>query len=96
MGIFNSKLTNSARITKWLLNLQPNKFVLQLIKGNDNIVADSLSRIPWQIVVKEDSTAKPLILVGADEEFAEPIVDYHEEIPHEQPLFNAKTSQPRN
>ena len=91
MGIFNSKLTNSARITKLLLKLQPYKFVVQVIKGKDNIVADSLSRIPWPVVVKEDSAAQPLALVGAEDEMAEPIVDDHEEIPPEQPIFNVKT-----
>ena len=41
MGIFNSKLTNSARITKWLLKLKPYKFSVQIIKGKDNTVAES-------------------------------------------------------
>ena len=73
MGIFNSKLTNSVHITKWLLKLQPYKFVVQVIRGKDNIVDDSLSRIPWRVVVKEPSATSALTLVGAEDEIAEPL-----------------------
>jgi hypothetical protein len=89
-GIFNSKLTNSARITKWLLKLQPYKFVVQVIRGKDNIVADSLSRIPWPIVVKDESAISALTLVGAEDEIAEPLVE-EQEIPQEQPVVDLKT-----
>jgi len=90
MGIFNSKLTNSARITKWLLKLQPYRFQIEIIKGKDNTVADSLSRIPWPVVVKE-STEKFTLTLDADIVFAFPISDAAEEntqVPH---AFDMKT-----
>jgi len=92
MGIFNSKLTNSARITKWLLKLQPYQFVVEIIKGKDNIVADSLSRIPWPTVLKEASTNSALLLVGAEgEETADVPIEEQEELQTELPILDLTT-----
>ena len=90
MGIFYSKLTNSARITKWLLKLQPLKFQIEIIKWKDNVVADSLSRIPWPVIAK-DWTEKLTLTLETDIEFAaavSDVVDDNIQIPH---AFDMKT-----
>ena len=48
-AIFNSPLSTSSRVSKWLLALQPFCFKIEIIPGKENVVADSLSRIPWPI-----------------------------------------------
>ena len=48
-AIFNSPLSSTSRVAKWLLALQPFRFVITHIKGEENVAADRLSRIPWPV-----------------------------------------------
>ena len=80
IGIFSSQLATSSRIVKWLLKLQPFKFFIEVIPGKENVVADVLSRIPWEVrsietdgsvqkVSKNDSDSMTLIqtIEGSEE-----------------------------
>ena len=49
-AIFNSAMSESTRVTKWLLALQPFDIAIEVIAGKVNLVADSLSRIPWPLM----------------------------------------------
>ena len=48
-AIFNSPLSSTSRVAKWLLALQQFRFVITHIKGEENVAADRLSRIPWPV-----------------------------------------------
>ena len=50
-AIFNSAMSVSSRVPKGLLALQTSDFAIEVIAGKQNGVADSLSRIPWPIIV---------------------------------------------
>ncbi len=93
MGIFNSKLTNSSRITKWLLKMQPYRFKIEIIKGKDNVVADSLSRIPWPTVVKDAPEVAAITIeeIESDDELVLPAVDAEEDALQVPPKFDLKT-----
>ena len=47
--IFNSAMSVSSRVMKWLLALHPFDFAIELIAGKESLVTVSLSRIPWPI-----------------------------------------------
>ena len=70
-AIFNSAMSVSSRVTKWLLALQPFDFAIEVIAGKQNGVADSLSRIPWPITLPNADTSDDFVeLVDADSESA--------------------------
>ena len=48
-AIFNSPLSSTSRVAKWPLALQPFRFVVTHIKGEENVAAERLSRIPWPV-----------------------------------------------
>ena len=47
----------SSRVTKWLLALQPFDFAIEVTAGKENVVADSISRIPWAITLPNVDTS---------------------------------------
>ena len=59
-SIFNSTMSTSSRVTKWLLALQPYTFTIEVIRGTANVVADSLSRIPWPVTMASTDEAHEL------------------------------------
>ena len=70
-AIFNSAMSVSSRVTKWLLALQPFDFAIEVIAGKENVVADSLSRIPWPITLPNaDSSDDFVELLDGDSESA--------------------------
>ena len=48
-AIFNSPMSSTSRVAKWLLALYPFRFTVPHIKGQENVAADRLSRIPWPV-----------------------------------------------
>ena len=48
---FNSPLNSTSRVAKGLLALQPFRFTVTHIKGEENVAADRLSRIPWPVAM---------------------------------------------
>ena len=64
-ALFNSHFKNSSRIVKWILRLQEYPFTIEYFAGNENIVADALSRIPWPMQIIENSHENS----DSDEEF---------------------------
>ena len=50
-AIFNSAMTVSSRVPKWCLALQPFDFAIEVLAGKENVVAHSLSRIPWPVTL---------------------------------------------
>ena len=48
-AIFNSPLISTRRVAKWLLALQIYRFRMTHIKGQENVAAEKLSRIPWSL-----------------------------------------------
>ena len=48
-AIFNSQISSTTRVAKWLLALQPFRFVVTHITGEENVDADRLSPIPWPV-----------------------------------------------
>ena len=66
LGIFSSSLNTSSRVVKWVMRLQPFTFVVESVKGKDNVVADALSRIPWDVKFKEEPIDRQLTLVLFD------------------------------
>ena len=50
-AIFNSPLCSTIRVAKWLLALQPFGFTVNHIKGEENVAADNLSRIPRPVAM---------------------------------------------
>ena len=64
--IFNSPLSSTSSVAKWLLALQTFRFVLIHIKSEENFAADRLSRIPWPVATLK---AVNVIQLGGDLEF---------------------------
>ena len=44
-------LSSISRVAKWLLALQPFRFTVTHIKGEETVAADRLSRIPWPVAM---------------------------------------------
>jgi hypothetical protein len=60
MGLFNTKLSFSTRIVRWVMRLQPYSFTVTYIAGKDNITADALSRIPWPMTEEKENEGRVL------------------------------------
>ena len=73
IAIFRTNLATTTRIVKWVMRLQPYKFVIEVIPGKQNVVADALSRIPWPIQMVSGSKGEDVCAIGEeeDEEFNE-------------------------
>ena len=52
-GSFNSPVSSTSRVAKWLLPFQPFRFVVTHIKGEENVGADRVSGIPWPLAMTE-------------------------------------------
>lgn len=74
----NSKLYN-ARVTRWINYLEQFQYVVQHVKGRDNVVADVLSRYqPEGDLLQEDKTNSPRIFYterGINKELLEKLKD---------------------
>ena len=64
--IVNSPLSSTSRVAKWQLALQPFRFVITHIKGEENVPANGLSRIPWPEATPK---AVDVILLADEPEF---------------------------
>ena len=48
-ALFNSPISSTSRLSKWLLAVQPFRFTVTHIKGEENVAADIVSRITWPV-----------------------------------------------
>ena len=62
-AIFNSPLSSTSRVAKWLLALQTYRFTVTHIKAEENVAADKLSRIPWPVAT---ATAMDVIQLAGE------------------------------
>ena len=61
----------SSRVTKWLIAVQPFDFANEVIAGKENVVADSLSRIPCPLTLSNADLSDDFVdLLDADSESA--------------------------
>ena len=68
-AIFNSAMSVSSRVRKWLLSLQPFDFAIKSIADKDNVVTDSLSRVHWRPKLQSLDTSDDFVeLLEADSE----------------------------
>ena len=89
---FNTARSVSSRVTKWLLAWLPFDFAIEVRGLTENMVADSLSRIPWPVRLPSLDASQDFVeLLDADSESAAKL-----EVSLPSPFWQSKASATRS